>query len=296
VTLLLWLGLGDAGLLCHTGGELSLSSDGTLLAIGGEIWDAQTFQRISQRLPAPQVASLSPDGFWMAGAAIGETTIQVWEPSGLVSATLTGHTGAITDLDFSPDGTLLASVSQDGSLRLWNTAPFGPQAILGSNLGWLHCVAFSSDGQWLAAGSWGQPGLVTLWDVQTGELVYTLTGHAVYVNALSFAPDNLTLASASLDGSIRLWDVNSGRGIGLLQAHTGSVTSLDFSPDGVLLVSGSADQTVILWNVAQGQPIYTWYGFPGEVTSVVFSIDGKDLLASAANFTRRVSLATLSRQ
>ena len=61
---------------------------------------------------------------------------------------------------------------------------------------------------------------IRLWDVGTGRVIRTLTGHTSWVRSVSFSPDGQTLASGSDDDTIRLWDVGTGRVIRTLTGHT----------------------------------------------------------------------------
>ena len=67
-------------------------------------------------------------------------------------------------------------------------------------------MAFSPDGKTLASGSYDNT--VRLWDVESGQLINTLTGHTDYVFSLAFSPDGKILASSSRDGAVLLWDMS----------------------------------------------------------------------------------------
>ncbi|MFZ6030083.1 MAG: hypothetical protein ACOYYS_20395 [Chloroflexota bacterium] len=294
----------NSGILCQGRGPLAFSAGGRLLAAGQDTWDVAekrktaTYAELQGQLGA---VAFSPRGDTVAGVETGQRDVHLWQASnGLPLHRLHGHTGEVTALAFSPDGQWLLSVSQDGSVRIWDAQNGAFEQTLAENLGWLHAVAISPNGKLAAAGSWAQPGLVHVWDLQaalhtegTDEPLHTIEASKIYVNDVSFSPDSLLLATAGLDGAVRLWDAAAAldptagmRLVGLLQGHTGSVNGLSFSPDGKYLASGGDDRSVIVWQVANGQ---RWRTFPGALTpviSVAYSADGQWLAASNGDLVK----------
>ncbi len=175
--------------------------------------------------------------------------LKVWEvATRRLIRRLDGHANTCLSLDFSRDGTLLASGSHDGTAIIWSTKTWKAMHTLqnpdNSYLpgGWITVedVAFSPDGKTLVLASYG--GTVQLWDVATGKLLETLKGHSSAVMAVVFSPDGRTLASGSSDQTVRLWNVETRRE--LLQLDHGGVDlglqmlSLAFSPEGRQLLTG----------------------------------------------------------
>ena len=150
-----------------------------------------------------------------------------------------------------------------------------------NHTGFVYCLAFTPNGQTLVSGS--ADNTVRLWNHNSQEEAFTLTGHGDSVLSLAVSPDGKILASGSADSTIKLWQLEHGREWGTLTGHGDSVLSLAVSPDGKILASGSADSTIKLWQLEHGREWGTLTGHGDSVLSLAVSPDGKMLASGSAD-------------
>lgn len=210
---------------------------------------------------------------------------------------LEGHTNRINAASFSPDGQLIASVSDDRTIKIWQRDGSEVKDLTGHTDRVTH-LAFSSDSQLLATTSADKT--VRLWR-RDGSLMSTIAGHADWVTAVSFSPDRQWLATASRDRTIKLWRItgNQTQLLQTLTGHTGWVNSVSFHPSGQLLASAGEDGTIKIWRTA-GNPrkanalIKSFAASPERITTIAFSPDGKTLVSASGD--RTIKLWSLTGQ
>ena len=255
--------------------------------LGIWLWDVSTGERtlsLGDRSHGAECMAFSPDGSMLASAqaALGEGRasldylVHVWDVrTGDKVKTFEGHVAKVNCVEFSPDGTLLASGSENGTIRLWDADTGQQLETYKGHTDAVNSIAFSPDGKTLASGSgeWGlgKDTTIRLWDVPSdrhrrnggggtwqrlarlfglGKASEVLKGHGRVVNAVAFSPDGEIIASGSDDSTIRLWDPHNGMHLETLEGHKEIVNSIAFSPDGRTLASGSEDGTILLWNLS----------------------------------------------
>jgi WD40 repeat protein len=210
---------------------------------------------------------------------------------------LKGHAKGVFHVAYSPDGTLLATSSRDGTVRLWDAASGAERRALKGHTDVVYSSAFSPDGKLLASA--GADQTVKIWAVDSGREVRTLTGHAGAVYHTAFSPDGKRLATAGEDRAVRLWDVATGAPVRTLEGHSHRITAVCFRPDGRRLASAcptagagpnpnNAGGEVKVWDVAAGCELFTLPGDCAGVLSVAFSPDGKRLAGAGLGRTVKV--------
>jgi WD40 repeat protein len=187
----------------------------------------------------------SSDGRSIA-SVIGGGTVQIRDADSGKRIALFNHDKPVTVATFGAHGDKVVSLS-DGTARLWNVSS-GKQVR--SFSGAIDCVDISSDDQWIAAGA--SDNAIKVWDLNTGELFATLSGHTGPVRCLALHPDGERLLSGSVDGAVKVWDVLSGRQLFTLQTQKGPLTFLAFDRTGHLLTTGNMLGTPQVWD---GRPI-----------------------------------------
>lgn len=157
------------------------------------------------------------------------------------------------------------------------------KSVFAENFGGIWSVAFSPDGQYLAAGD--TKGKIVWRRVIDGRPIRSFEGHSAWVVSLAFSPDGETLASSSCDCTAKLWNVNTGRYLHSLTEHQQEIWSVAFSPDGETFATGCDDGKARLWNTSTGERIRVFSGHQNEVLSVAFSKDGQELISASHDST-----------
>ena len=213
--------------------------------------------------------------------------------------TLEGHVGLIYSVMFSPDGSRFVSVSEDGTIRIWD-ANNGRRLMVLNAKNSVCDVDWSSDGRWIVSG--GQNGAIQIWDATSGEIVSTTESEQVGIE-ICVRPDDTMIASGSWEDELAIWDVETGQKIESYKGDVKHITCLTFSPDGKQLVYGGTNGDIRVLDVggqqidyllspdigapvvlepAAGQSeVVKTFAKTGAVFSLRFSPDGKQLLSSS---------------
>ncbi|MCF3571208.1 AAA-like domain-containing protein [Planktothrix agardhii 1806] len=192
---------------------------------------------------------------------------------------LLGHTSMVSTVQFSPKGDLIASGSQDKTVKLWKPDGSLWKTLIGHE-GGIIGLAFSPRHPLLASASGDKT--IKLWKTD-GSYLRTLNGHKEPVLAVSFSPNQDILISASFDHTIKLWTID-GKLLKTIPAHGAEIRTVVFSPDGQRFASGSADNTVKIWK-SDGTLLKTLTGHQGEVMAVAWSPDGQTLASASRDKT-----------
>ncbi|MCP2728856.1 NB-ARC domain-containing protein [Limnofasciculus baicalensis] len=180
-----------------------------------------------------------------------------------------GHLSWVHSVAFSPEGQILASGSNDETVRLWDVNTGQCLKTLRGHTGCVQSVAFSPDGQILASGSNDQT--VRLWDVKTGQCLKVLTGHTNHLLSVIFTPDGQTLISSGEDQTVRLWQVVMGECLRIIETHINWVLSVALSPDGGTLATGSDGKMVKFWDITNGACIGTLPDYNSYVWALAYA-------------------------
>lgn len=200
---------------------------------------------------------------------------------------LEGHTGFVNGMDFSPDGSMLASSSADGTVRLWLVETGAQIAELHGHNAVVNDVVFSPDGKSLASSS--NDFSVIIWEIRSGKILKKLfdtsQGISGPVFMSVFSPDGLKLATSRLE----VWDVESGALDMVLYTPDGfGGNSITYSNDGSLIAfcSGTPDKSALnVWRLSDKTELMHLNTSDFGCMSLSFSIDDQMILVRSSIFS-----------
>ncbi len=285
------------------------SSDCRSLAGGGEyplqFWDLETgklLKKHTEWIGDLKSMEFSSDGRNLLTASNWDR-VDVWDVSTAKPIVSMGHRDTVNSATYSPDEKMIASGSDDGTVKFWD-ATTGEliNEIIGHLSTEIYSVVYSPDGSTLTCGTESE---IRFWNPQSGELLNTITEPSCNVYTIAYSSDEKMFATGGTSKKARLWDTKTGRFLGSFSGHKETISSVTFSPDGSMLASGGGvekrkignqketvgNYSVCLWEIRTGGQYligdrladFTQHTEP--VTTVIFSPDGKTLASSSHDKT-----------
>ncbi|KAK7207225.1 nuclear migration protein-like protein nudF [Myxozyma melibiosi] len=167
--------------------------------------------------------------------------------------TLLGHRQAVTSVAFHPVFTLLASGSEDTTIKIWDWEQGVLEQTLKGHTKSVTDLDFGGRPNEILLASCSSDLTIKIWSESNGyKNIKTLKGHDHTVSCVRFSADGERLASASRDKTVRIWAVDTGYCLRTITGHTDWIRSIDLSLDSESIVSVGSDQSVMVNSIRDG--------------------------------------------
>ncbi len=202
---------------------------------------------------------------------------------------------AIVAKPLDPRGTILASLTWDGTILLRDLRTNEARQIEPGSVSTSQAIAVSPDAQTLISST--SDGQIKLWDIPTGQFQRSFPSvndwDAIktmqFTSALAVSQNSRQLASGGFGGTIRLWNMQTGKLIRAFSGHGAQpVSALALSTSNKVLVSGSSDSQIKIWRLRDALSVQTLKGHRGEISALSVSPDGAFLVSGSEDHTIRI--------
>lgn len=288
--------LAKAVLMGHSGGvnSIALSPDGKTLASGSKdetlrFWDLSKFESI--KTITTEGSSVKRVNYNHAGtkllASLYTRFAEIDLKSGKKRMSKKNSHTAFTETSIysNNDELILTSSWRDNTLSIWKSSNLKKQIDL-KEVFWVDNALFSKKGDLVFSG--GHDNLVKVWDVATGNMIYSLAGHEDWVYDLCLSADEKTIYSAGFDKVIKVWNAETRKNTATLKGHNEGVVCIDISPDNKWLASGGTDKEIIIWDLNTLKEAKRIKAHSEAIMDIKFSSDGKTLYSCSLDKTIKV--------
>lgn len=242
------------------------------------------------RLPAPQTPRRVPSS--SSGKLTGP-------PAGSALCVFEGHMGAIDDLCWSPDGALVASISEDKTTHVWDVKTGAIVQTYRDARRHAMALAWSPDGALLAFGYAGDKrNAETLQVIQAlaGKQVFAYVSNAGFWNtqadktifAVAWSPDGTRLACGGGEYKIDIFNTRLWKQQITYKGHHSAVYAIAWSPDGRQIISTGADDAMHIWDAMNGRHVATYFKHTGIISGVAWSLNGQRIVSASYDKTALV--------
>jgi len=266
------------------------SPDGTRIAAGGNgilQWDIRTRRALFIDSGGLTLA-YSPDGTRLAAMVIDSDVAKVWDAkTGRLVQTLQGHTGSTTGIDWSRDGTRIATGGHDGTARIWDAATGKQLMVLSGQSGLVALVAFSPDGTRLVTGS--NDGRADVWDITPAGTAESLgiSGYGGWPTSVAFSTNGSGILTAGVGAGATAASVGAGGWLGgslwsstigqRIRVYGDAWYSAAFGERGSTVIALGKTLTVL--SASSDLPIHTLYRRGPALTAVAAAVGGDTVAA-----------------
>jgi len=226
----------------------------------------------------------SPNGKLLASPS-DDRTVRLWNiDTGACIHTLQGHTHNVCSVAFDSQSQMVASASQDETVRLWNSDTGRLIRILKSSLD-LFGIAFDPLGRFLVCAGLGG---IQVWEIASGRMLRTLEENKYsFFSSVAIDRNGQRLACGTTDGVTMLFELPSFKPLPAISSPDDStINFVTFDFDGNTLASGGSGKTVELWDIDTGELLQTYSGHTEEVYCAAISKDGRTIASKGGDSVR----------